>query len=192
MQAVGQSTSRRGWLTAVPLGIGGAAGIYWLLGKSFGETNYDPAQVITMIQFDDAGKRLGPLAAHKVFRTDAKWRDKLSAQQFFSTRRGTTDTPFTGTYYQLHDAGLYRCICCATALFSSQSKFDSSTGWPAFWLPLAAENITTKEDRSLPEPRTEVLCRLCDAHLGHVFDDGPPPTGLRYCINESALRFVAA
>jgi peptide-methionine (R)-S-oxide reductase len=184
-----QSTTRRRWLTAVPLGLGGVGAIYWLLGKSFGEK--PSTEDVSVIQFDDAGKNLGPVITRKVFRSDAEWREGLSEQQFFSTRRGTTDTPFTGTYYQLHEAGLYRCICCATALFSSQTKFDSSTGWPAFWAPIAAENITTKTDLSLPEKRTEVLCRLCDAHLGHVFDDGPPPTHLRYCINESALRFVA-
>ena len=186
-----ERTDRRRWLTAIPLSLGGAASVYWLLGKSFGDkAEKESAKEVTVIRFDDAGQKLGPVVARKVFRSDAQWREGLSAQQFFSTRRGTTDTPFTGTYYQLHDAGLYRCICCATALFGSQTKFDSSTGWPAFWAPLAEQNIATKVDRSLPETRTEVLCRLCDAHLGHVFDDGPPPTGLRYCINESALRFV--
>jgi peptide-methionine (R)-S-oxide reductase len=189
MELVYRPSTRRRWLTVIPLGLGGVVGIYWLLGKSFGEKG--GGEQVTVIQFDDAGKNLGPLLTRKVFRTEAEWRDRLGAQQFFSTRRGTTDTPFTGTYYQLHDVGLYRCICCATALFSSQTKFDSSTGWPAFWEPIAAANIATKIDRSLPETRTEVSCRLCEAHLGHVFDDGPPPTNLRYCINESALRFVA-
>ena len=183
-----ETTNRRRWLMAIPLGFGGVACVYWLLGKSFGERA--SSEEVLIVQFDDAGKNLGPVVTRKVFRTDVQWRGRLSAQQFFSTRRGTTDTPFTGTVYQLHDAGLYRCICCATALFSSQTKFDSSTGWPAFWAPLASENITTKIDTSQPETRTEVLCRLCDAHLGHIFDDGPPPTHLRYCINESALRFV--
>jgi peptide-methionine (R)-S-oxide reductase len=123
-------------------------------------------------------------------RSDGDWRRQLTTGQYWSTRRGSTDTPFTGTYYQLETMGLFRCVCCGNALFGSSAKFDSGTGWPSFSAPVAVENIRTQSDNSLSIERVEVLCRLCDAHLGHVFDDGPPPTGLRYCINESALRFV--
>jgi peptide-methionine (R)-S-oxide reductase len=125
-----------------------------------------------------------------VVRSDADWRAQLTSQQFWSARRGTTDTPFTGTFYQSHETGIYRCVCCGNALFSSADKYDSGTGWPAYSAPMAAENVWTRNDASFLMQRIEVLCSLCDAHLGHVFDDGPPPSHLRYCINESALRFV--
>jgi peptide-methionine (R)-S-oxide reductase len=122
--------------------------------------------------------------------SDSDWRRQLTSGQYWSARRGSTDTPFTGTYYQLEAAGLFRCVCCGNALFTSLTKFDSGTGWPSFSAPVASENLRTQTDNSLSMERVEVLCRLCAAHLGHVFDDGPPATGLRYCINESALRFV--
>ncbi len=170
-----------------PLALGGAAVVLSQVGRSRGGSeNID----VTIVDFDDAGRKLSVAIRKKVVRSDGDWRRQLTPAQYWSARRGSTDTPFTGTYYQLETAGLFRCICCGNALFSSSTKFDSGTGWPSFSAPIAAENIRTQTDNRLSMERVEVLCRLCDAHLGHVFDDGPPPLGLRYCIDESALRFV--
>jgi peptide-methionine (R)-S-oxide reductase len=146
---------------------------------------------VSLIDFNDSGQRIGPVRVPKIVHTDGEWRKMLSADQFYVTRKQSTDTPYTGTYYRIHASGVYRCICCGTALFSGDTKFDSGTGWPSFWAPIAAENVRTHQDRSLLLERDEVVCTRCGAHLGHVFDDGPEPTHLRYCINESSLRFVA-
>jgi peptide-methionine (R)-S-oxide reductase len=151
----------------------------------------DSGAEFTLIQFDDKGARLGPVAAHKIVKTDEEWSKLLTPQQFYVTRRQQTDPPFSGTYFRMHQAGLFRCICCANAVFTSEAKYDSGTGWPSFWAPAALENVRTEGGGSL-FIGIEVLCRGCDAHLGHIFDDGPAPTHLRYCINESSLRFVAA
>ena len=168
-----------------------AAGAVTVVLRPAGSDNGSSANAdVTVVEYDDAGRKLRTATRKKVIRSDGDWRRQLTTQQYWSARRGTTDTPFTGTYYRIEAGGLFRCVCCQSPLFSSETKFDSATGWPSFSAPIAAENIWTQSDRSLAEERVEILCRLCDAHLGHVFDDGPPPSGLRYCLNESALRFI--
>jgi peptide-methionine (R)-S-oxide reductase len=149
-----------------------------------------PAEV-TVVQFSDAGERLNKVQVPKVVKTEDEWRKQLNPGAFDITRHADTEIAYSGKYWNLHEKGLYRCICCDNALFSSETKFDSGTGWPSFWDPIAPENVRSTRDVSLGMVRTAVSCTECDAHLGHVFDDGPEPTQLRYCMNSASLRFVA-
>lgn len=126
----------------------------------------------------------------KVYKEDEEWLKILTPEQFQVARKKGTEMAFTGKYHDCHEDGIYRCVCCDTDLFDSETKFESGTGWPSFWEPVAMENVVEVEDRSLFMVRTEVLCARCDAHLGHVFDDGPPPTGKRYCMNSASLKLV--
>jgi peptide-methionine (R)-S-oxide reductase len=145
---------------------------------------------VTIVEFSDEGKKLRKVHVAKVIKTEEEWKQQLSPGGFEITRHADTEPAFTGQYWNQHEKGLYRCICCDNALFSSDTKFESGTGWPSFWAPIAEENVRRSRDLTLGMVRTAVTCTLCDAHLGHVFDDGPRPTGLRYCMNSASLRFV--
>ncbi len=152
--------------------------------------NAHAAEWVEVETFDANGKSLGVSRVEKIVKSDAEWRTQLSPLAFEVTRKDGTERAFTGPYWDNHADGLYRCVCCDTALFDSQTKYDSGTGWPSFFAPISKANVLESADTSFGMRRVAVSCKRCDAHLGHVFTDGPRPTGLRYCMNGVALRFV--
>ncbi len=147
---------------------------------------------VTIVKFSDSGTRQDAVTVPKVVKSDDEWQKQLSPDSYEVARQAGTERPGTGELLNVHDKGVFRCICCDNALYSSDTKFESGTGWPSFWAPIAEENVTKVEDSTFGMVRIAVSCTLCDAHLGHVFDDGPPPTGLRYCMNSVAMRFAKA
>ena len=175
-------------LVATPLALAVAACVR-SADKAVASSDAKPG-VVSIESFSPAGVSLGKAEVPKIVKSEADWRKQLSADSFAVARHEGTETPFSGKYNENHADGLYRCICCDTALFDSKNKFESGTGWPSFWKPISSANVSETVDRSLGMARTAVSCRRCDAHLGHVFDDGPDPTGLRYCMNSGALTFV--
>ena len=185
--------TRRGFIYAAATlgGYGVLMGVQRLCSSAFAD-DVEPtaAGPVKIIKFADDGTSLGALTTAKIQKSTAQWKSQLTALQFDVTRRAATEWAFTGALYDEHRTGLYRCMDCDNALFDSKSKFDSGTGWPSFSGPVAKENLREQKDVSWGVVRTEVKCTLCDGHLGHVFTDGPRPTGLRYCMNSAALRFI--
>jgi peptide-methionine (R)-S-oxide reductase len=184
---------RRVFLTSAAAALGGLALWQWRkphILEAAAATASEPKEV-TIVLFSDAGKRLNKVRVAKVVKSVEEWRKQLPSGVFDITRNADTEIAFSGKYWNLHDKGIYRCICCDNALFDSATKFESGTGWPSFWVPIANENVREIRDTTLGMVRTAISCTQCDAHLGHVFDDGPEPTHLRYCMNSASLRFVA-
>ena len=147
-------------------------------------------ETVEVVEFNDAGEATSIKQVPKVSKSEDDWRAQLEPQEFQVARHAGTEPAFTGRYWDLHDKGMFRCVCCGNALFSSETKFESGSGWPSFYAPLADQNVKVEEDNSYGMRRTEVLCAQCNAHLGHLFPDGPRPTGQRYCMNSASLKFV--
>jgi len=187
-----RKTTRRIFISSAAAGLGG-----FLVLKAVQPPGIEASTkvhgtpgMVTIVNFSNDGRKIGKEQVAKVVKTDGEWFQQLGANSFNIARHADTEMPYSGVTWKEHSKGIYRCICCETALFSSETKFESGTGWPSFWAPIAEENLASKDDRSLGIDRTEVQCARCDGHLGHVFNDGPQPTGLRYCMNSASMHFV--
>lgn len=183
-------SGRRKFLFASGAAFVGLA--WWHLDASSQAEAANTPKMVKIVEFTDAGDRKDEVSLPMVVKSDAEWKQLLPRDSFEVTRHADTEVAFTGALLNVHDKGVFRCICCETALFSSATKFESGTGWPSFWEPIAKENVVEIVDSSFGMERTAVSCRRCEAHLGHVFDDGPRPTGLRYCMNSVAMKFAKA
>ena len=170
--------------------LGGLTFVPRLFARDQGAAAQDVAGMITLQCFADDGRALGPCKVKRLLLSEAEWRHRLSPAAYYVMRQDGTERAFSGDHEKPDRPGLFRCPGCATALFDAATEFDSGTGWPSFWQPIAAANVIEKRDTTFDMVRTEIRCADCDSHLGHVFDDGPRPTGLRYCMNSVALRFV--
>jgi len=186
MNMLNRGLYRRGFL----MSLAGGAGVCSLLAAVDNKDKAGRGGKVKIVEFDPNGNKTGVVEVDKVVKTEAEWKKQLDAEQFEVTRHEGTERAGSGKFAYNHADGLYHCICCNTMLFDSKTKFESGTGWPSFYQPIAKENVVEATDRSFGEIRTKVSCVRCDAHLGHLFDDGPKPTGLRYCMDSASLNFV--